>query len=148
MPSCARRNKELCWLLANVMDFKARNMMGSWKLVSLYAKDVSNAYWFPNSRYVTMIESFLTIASLATALVRSMVRRAEFFRCPGRLGASKRTNISGQQVQYKSRGCYAYGRCCRSSCLQGFLGIWEPSVKSLRAADGHTVFSLLQPQPV
>lgn len=43
-----------------------------------------------------MIESLLSIASFATALVRSIVRRAELLR-PGRYGASNRTIVHQNQ---------------------------------------------------
>lgn len=42
-------------------------------------------------RYDMMTESFLAIASFATAEVRSIVSRTEFFSCCGRYGASNKT---------------------------------------------------------
>jgi len=53
--------------------------------------EVRKRYYGSSLRYAMIMESFLAIASSATARVRSTVRRAEFFRWPGRYGASRRT---------------------------------------------------------
>ena len=90
MPWLARRSNDCCCVSARVKDFKPRNMIG----------------W-----YAMTMEELNAIASSATALVRSMVRRAVFdWRRDGSNGASSSSPVLSQELSASSFG---YLRVCQ-----------------------------------
>ena len=107
IPSSASRSRDCCCVSASVRALKPLNMMGSYDLVSElpFRKKKS---WIPKGasvRYETTTQSFRSMASSATAFVRSMVRRTEFIcRRMGSNGASKST-VSLHQLHNSETHC-------------------------------------------
>lgn len=74
IPSSASRSRDCCWVSASVRALNPLNMIGSVSVRAVVFKN--NCQW--SIRYETTTQSFRSIASSATAFVRSMVRRTEF----------------------------------------------------------------------
>lgn len=88
IPSKARRSRDCCWVSARVRALKPLKMMGS----ESKGQAAHGAGEGERIRYETTTQSLRSIASSATALVRSMVSRMEFIcRRIGSNGASSKT---------------------------------------------------------
>lgn len=97
MPSAASLSKLCCCVSFNVKLLRPLKMMGS--TLHLLSDFLVRAFqWENHARYATTIESFRSMASSATAFVRSTVRSTEFIcRRTGCIGASRSTAI-GQAI--------------------------------------------------
>lgn len=90
MPSSASRRRDCCWESANVKLFSPLKIIGSGELQLIEA--ISQACVC--IRYATTTQSLRSMASSATPLVRSIVRRTEFIcRRIGSKGASSSTAL-------------------------------------------------------
>lgn len=95
-------------------------------------------------RYATTIESLRSIASSATALVRSTVRRTEFIcRRNGSKGDSSSTRTDLAETLLARQRRIAHVQCCRSSCPQESLGsCGNQSFSSYASRVGRGTYSL------
>ncbi len=75
MPSAASLSKLCCCVSFNVRLFRPRKIMGS---TLLAVSDVTPTVNVSYVRYAITIESFRSIASSATAFVKSTVSKTEF----------------------------------------------------------------------
>ena len=106
IPSSARRRRDCCWVSARVRALRPLKMMGSgWTLVSYVDGPLPDNFdagvgrgvaGWGSVRYATTMLSLRSMASSATALVRSTVSRTEFIcRRIGSKGASRSTARTG-----------------------------------------------------
>lgn len=126
MPSAANRRRLCCCVSFNVRLLRPLKMIGSTLHGFIRGFRVSESA-IGDVRYATTIESRRAIASSATALVRSIVSRTEFFcRRVASKGASSSTAHVLSADSLPEWTPAAYGQCCRNSHPQDLLDIFAP----------------------